>query len=263
MTVDFENRAAALDAAALNRTAIAQSAADQKLSAEDAYTVQDALVARRIARGEKEKGVKLGFTSKAKMAQMNVHDVIWGRITDAMMIDDGGETAHASYIHPRVEPEIAFLLKAPLEGRVSLAEAMAVVDGVAPAIEVIDSRYEDFQFDLGDVIADNTSASGFCVGPWRRPDLDFGNLGVLMSLNGEPAQIGSTAGILGHPARALVTAARLAAELGRPLAPGDIVMAGAATAAAPLSPNVRVCAEIQGLGAASFRTLGAKSESAQ
>ena len=253
MTVGLRERASALDAAARTKTPIAQSDANGKLSVSDAYIVQSALLARRIERGESEKGVKLGFTSKAKMVQMGVHDVIWGRLTDAMLIDDGGETPHSAYIHPRVEPELAFLLNKPLVGRVTIAEAMAAIDGVAPAVEVIDSRHKAFQFDLGDVIADNASASGFAVGPWHRPTLDIGNLGVVMELDGAPAQIGSTAGILGHPVRALVTAARLAAQVDRPLVPGDIVMAGAATAAAPLSVGTRVRAEIQGLGRVAFR----------
>ena len=93
---------------------------------------------------------------------------------------------------------------------------MAAVGAIAPAMEIIDSRYQNFKFALPDVIADNSSSSGFVVGDWSRPDQDFSNLGLVMEVNGRPVEIGSTAAILGNPSRSLVAAARLAgAALGR------------------------------------------------
>src|SRR3546814_6723163 len=78
-----------------------------------------------------------------------------------MRIEEGGSLALANFVHPRIEPEIAFLMSAPLAGRVTMAQALAAVAAVAPAMEVIDSRYENFKFALADVIADNSSSSGF------------------------------------------------------------------------------------------------------
>src|SRR5690606_15497249 len=197
-------------------------------------------------------GMKMGFTSRAKMVQMGVHDMIWGRLTDGMMIEDGGEVALSRFIHPRVEPEVAFLMKAPLSGMVSPAQAMAAVDAVAPALEIIDSRYKDFKFSLTDVVADNSSSSGFVVGPWCRPDQDLANLGMVLTFDGRPVQIGSTAAILGHPARSLAAAARMAASAGERLEPGWIVMAGGATAAEALRAGVYVQLDVQNLGSVSF-----------
>jgi len=156
------------------------------------------------------------------------------------------------YIHPRVEPELAFLLGAPLAGIVTPLQARAALEAVAPALEIIDSRYENFKFSLSDVIADNASSAGVVIGPWAAQDVDLGNLGMVMSFNGEVAQAGSSAAILGHPLRALITAARLIGERGGRLEAGDIVLAGAATSAEPLRVGLHVRLEVQMLGAAEF-----------
>lgn len=122
-------------------------------------------------------------------------------------------------MHPRVEPEIAFILKQPLEGHVTGPQALAAVEAIAPAIEIIDSRYKDFKFTLPEVIADNASSSGFVIGAWHDPHVDFSNLGLAMTINGRTVQVGSTAALLGHPLRSLVAAARLSAAAGEPLKP--------------------------------------------
>ena len=241
-----------VDDAARNAKAIAQLSSSLQLTLVDAYAVQKQSVARRLARGERQVGIKMGFTSRAKMVQMGLSDMIWGRLTDGMMIEDGGATPFKRYVHPRVEPEVVFLLKQKLAGRVSAMQALAAVEAIAPAIELIDSRYENFKFSLADVVADNSSSSGFVSGQWHKPDLDFANLGMVLSFNGKPVQIGSTAAILGHPLRSLVAAARFAAEANEPLQPGWVVMAGGATAAEALAPGTWVECEIQDLGRVGF-----------
>lgn len=230
--------AARLDDAARLARPVPQLA--EPLSLDDAYAVQARSLALRLGRGERLVGAKMGFTSRAKMQQMGVDDVIIGRLTDAMAIEEGGSAPAARFIHPRVEPELVFLLKRPLAGVVTPLEALQAVEAVAPALEIIDSRYRDFRFSLSDVVADNTSAAGFVTGGWLRPDSDFSNLGLILALNGVETAFGSTAAILGHPLRALVAAARLAAAAGFALEPGEIVLAGAATEALPLPPGCRV-----------------------
>jgi 2-oxo-3-hexenedioate decarboxylase len=254
--VDITALGTLLDDAARNATAVEQISAQHQLSLEDAYSIQKAAIARRLARGERRVGIKMGFTSRAKAAQMGVHDMIWGRLTDSMIVEDGGTIAFMRYVHPRVEPELAFLLKAPLAGLVTEPQALAAVEAIAPAMEIIDSRYQNFKFSLNDVVADNASSSGFVVGPWQRPDLDFSNLGMVLSFNGRPVQIGSSAAILGHPLRSLVAAARMAAAGGEQLEPGAIVMAGGATAAEALSPGLYVETEVQHLGRVAFTVQG-------
>ncbi|PWR17517.1 2-keto-4-pentenoate hydratase [Zavarzinia aquatilis] len=215
---------------------------------DDAYAVQALSVRRRLERGEKRIGVKMGLTSRAKMIQVGVDEVIWGRLTDAMILEEGGELSRNRYVHPRVEPEVAFLIGKPLAGTVTALEAMAAVAGVAPAMEIIDSRYEAFRFALPDVIADNSSSSGLVIGGFVSPSVDIGNLGTVLSANGAVRQIGSTAALLGHPVRSLVAAARMVAQWGETLRPGDIVMAGGITAAHPLTVGEHIRTEIEGLG---------------
>ena len=249
MTID--EYAHIVDDAARNAQAISQFPAGA-FDVATAYHIQAASVGMRVARGETRTGIKMGFTSKAKMQQMGVHDLIWGRLTNQMQIAEGGEVSLARFIHPRVEPEIAFVLGDDLSGSVTIPEAMLAVEAIAPALEIIDSRYENFKFSLPDVVADNASSSGYVVGPWVAPEESFDNLGIVMSINGKPKQLGSTAAILGNPTRSLVHAARLAEIAGEPLQAGWIVMAGAATAAEFLSKGDNVTAEFQQLGSLSF-----------
>ncbi len=250
---DIVKFAAVVDEAARTASAIPQFTESAPLSVADAYAVQAASIERRLQRGERLVGVKMGLTSRAKMRQVNVDEVVWGRLTDAMRLEEGASLSRRRFVHPRIEPELAFLLKAPLTGQVTAAEAMAAVGAIAPAMEIIDSRYQNFKFALPDVIADNSSSSGFVVGDWSRPDQDFSNLGLVMEVDGRPVEIGSTAAILGNPSRSLVAAARLAgAALGR-LEAGWIILAGGATAAHPLKVGERVRLTMQNLGSVSIR----------
>ncbi len=253
---DLQGLAVTLDDAARNATAIAQLSHVEQFSMADAYEIQKRAIALRVARGAKRVGMKMGFTSRAKMIQMGLFDMIWGRLTADMVLEDGAPMPFKKFVHPRVEPEIAFLLKKPLIGSITPMQALAAVEAVAPAMEVIDSRYANFKFALNDVVADNASSSGFVTGPWHSPDVDFSNLGLVMSCNGRPMQIGSTAGILGHPLRSLVAAARFAEEANEPLEAGWIVMAGGATAAEALQAGTWVEMEMQSLGRVAFNVAG-------
>lgn len=226
------------------RTAVAM---EQPSGEFDPYAVQSSLIDLRLERGERLTGVKLGFTSEGKRVQMGVHDLILGRLTDAMAVPNGGVVSLADFIHPRVEPEVVYLTGRTIA---SVADALApdAVVAVAPGIEVIDSRYENFRFSLESVIADNTSAAAYVIGPWRPYDPSDWNLGVLFQIDGRTVHVGSTGAILGDPRRAVVEAARLAAEIGVVIPPGSVLLAGAATPAEPLLSGAFVSVEIQRLG---------------
>jgi 2-oxo-3-hexenedioate decarboxylase len=241
-----------LDDAARNAEAVSQFDPEGKLSLADAYAIQAASIQRRVDRGDHRVGVKMGFTSRAKMIQMGLSDVIWGRLTACMQVEEGASIRFSRFVHPRVEPELAFVLKRPLAGNVTGPEALAAVEAVAPALEIIDSRYQDFKFTLPEVIADNASSSGFVIGSWHDPHVDFSNLGLILAIDGRVVQVGSTAALLGHPLRSLIAAARLAAQAGEPLQAGWIVMAGGATPAEWIKPGQHVSVEMQGLGGAGF-----------
>jgi 2-oxo-3-hexenedioate decarboxylase len=250
--IDIADTATLLDQAAVTRTPVRQFDPGGTMPLATAYAIQAASIARRAARGDDAIGVKMGLTSRAKMVQMGLSDVIWGRLTRTMLVEEGGNAPASRFIRPRVEPEIAFLLKRDLPGRATAAESLAAVEAIAPAIEIIDSRYMDFKFSLPEVIADNASASGFVVGQWSDPTRDMSNLGVVLSVDGAIVQTGSSAALLGHPVRSLVAAARLGAEGGAPLRVGSIVLAGGITPAEWVLQGQYVKVEVEGLGAAGF-----------
>ncbi|WP_456610801.1 2-keto-4-pentenoate hydratase [Blastococcus sp. SYSU DS0619] len=223
-----------------------------------AYAVQEALVARRLDRGAVQVGWKLGFTSLAKMAQMGVSDVIVGRLTSDMLVPDGGSVDLSRFIHARVEPEVAYRLARDVSPDEPVDDILSAVDAVAPALEIIDSRYQDFRFTLADVVADNTSAAGFVIGPWTslRDAGELGGLPVSLIVDGEVAETGSTDAILGHPLKALPALADMALRRGLRLRAGQVILAGAATAAVPLTPGSGVVGRVTGLGSVRLGVLG-------
>ncbi|QRQ85179.1 2-keto-4-pentenoate hydratase [Cupriavidus oxalaticus] len=244
--------AAALDDAARKAVAVPQFSGSTPFSIEEAYRIQALSIERRCQRGERRIGIKLGFTSRAKMVQMGVDSLIWGWLTDDMVEEDGGSVQLEKYIHPRAEPEICFLSRRDIDRPLTLLEAVHYIEAVAPAIEIIDSRYEAFRFTLEDVVADNCSSAGLVVGPWSGKRDALANLGVVMRVDGRVAQTGSTAAILGHPLRSLVQASQILATTGTILPAGSLIMAGAATAAEVLARGNHVSAMVSGLGTAAF-----------
>lgn len=228
------------------------------LTLHDAYSIQRALVGLRKVEGFKLVGRKMGLTSKAKMIQVGVHEPIYGHLTADMQLLNGDTLSHPRFCHPRVEPEIAFLMGKDLRGPCSTAEAMAAVDATCCALEIIDSRYRDFKFELTDVVADNASSSAFVLSDTliSPRQVDLSNRGMVLEVNGTPKQIGSSAAIYEHPARSLATLASLIAERGEYLQAGDIVLAGGATAAVALSPGDRVRLRVDAMGTAELRVAG-------
>jgi 2-oxo-3-hexenedioate decarboxylase len=253
---ELDEFARILDDAARTATAVQQLTEEHPhLTVEDAYAIQKLSMDRRYDRGEHRVGVKMGLTSRAKMLQVGVSEVVWGRLTDAMRLVEGGDLLRSRYVHPRVEPEIAYIVGKQLAGDVSPVEALAAVEAIAPAVEIVDSRFRNFKFTLPDVVADNASSSGFILGAWAKPGTDVSNTGIVMEVDGRPVRIGSSAAILGNPIRSLVAAARAVAQAGERLEPGDIVLAGGATAAHPLTPGEFIRTWFQDLGSVSFSAV--------
>ena len=221
------------------------------LTAEDAYRIQRLLITRREGRGDRIVAMKAGLTSKAKQVAMGVADPIYGYICESMVLDDGEPLATGELIHPRAEPEIAFLLKSDLKGPGATAETvLAATASVAPAIEVIDSRYRDFRFTLADVVADNASSARVAVGRWQPLDdsIDLRLAGMIFSKNGEIIDTGAGAAVLGHPANAVAWLANALAERGEYLKAGSFVMPGALSNAYAVAPGDTVQVEIDRLG---------------
>lgn len=217
----------------------------------DAYAIQDAIRRRKTDRGERIVGLKAGLTSRAKMRQMGVESPIFGFLADSFAVPEGGTVDTSRLIHPKVEPEIAFVTKAPLRGPgCHIGHVLAATDFVVPAIEVIDSRYRDFKFDLRSVVADNCSSACFATGAQatRVDGLDLGTLGVVLEKNGQPVAFGAGAAVLGHPAQALVMMANEIGRRGQEIPAGSLVLSGGITQAIPVEAGDSVHLRVQSLG---------------
>ena len=135
------------------------------LSPEDAYAIQLANAARRLAAGERQTGWKVGMTSLAARSQFGVDEPDFGHLFSSMEIASGGTLRFAELIATRIEPEIAFRLKAPLRGPgVSAADVLAATGELLPSLEIVDSRISDWRIRFGDTIADNASAARYVIG---------------------------------------------------------------------------------------------------
>ena len=223
---------------------------------DDAYAIQDEILRRKLARGAKPAGLKAGLTSHAKMKQMGVESPVFGFMTDDYILNEGDAVKTSELIHPKVEPEIAFVLKRDLAGPgCHIGSVLAATDFVMPGIEVIDSRYRDFKFDLKSVVADNTSAAKYVVGgnAARIDDLDLRTLGVVLRKNGEIASLGAGAAVLGHPAAAVAMLANHLGKRGQCIPAGAVILSGGVTEAIAVEAGDNVTLDIQHLGSISLR----------
>jgi len=250
--MDLNKLALKLDSAATHALPIRQLSTDNAYNLEDAYEIQRLAIEPRKARGFALIGLKMGFTSVAKMEQMGVHDMIWGRLTADMDIPNHGSTSLAKYIHPRAEPEICFRVAKDIPGEIALEDLDEYVDAIAPAIEIIDSRFEHFKFTLEDVVADNCSSTGLIIGEWQEPSRNIGNLSMQLIFDDKEVAAGSSNDILGDPWKSLQAATRLAAAYNEPIKAGHVIMAGASTAAVFLKPGIEVVAKVEGMEDVAF-----------
>ncbi|MEN2472169.1 2-oxo-3-hexenedioate decarboxylase [Burkholderia sp. GS2Y] len=226
------------------------------MSWDDAYAIQDEIRRRKEARGNKTVGLKCGLTSFAKMKQMGVEAPVFGFVSDYMAVPDGGEIKTAELIHPKVEAEICIVTKAPLKGPgCHIGTVMAATDFVLPAVEIIDSRYRDFKFDLKSVIADNTSSSRFVIGGRMRDvsELDLRTLGVVLEVNGEIVSMAAGAAVLGHPLAAVAMLANHLGKRGQEIPAGTFIMTGGVTEAIRVEAGDNVAVRFQDLGTVSMR----------
>ncbi|AJE22683.1 2-oxo-3-hexenedioate decarboxylase [Azotobacter chroococcum] len=253
----IERLAAHLDAAETERREVHKITDDYPdMDWEDAYAIQDALRALKEARGVRVAGLKMGLTSHAKMRQMGVVDPVYGFITDYGAVADGGEIDTRRLIHPKVEAEIAFVTRRPLKGPgCHIGSVLAATDFILPAVEIIDSRYENFRFDLKSVIADNTSSARYVLGGTHRnaEGIDLKNLGVVMEKNGEVVAMASGAAVLGHPAQSVAMLANMLGARGREIPAGTLILTGGVTEAVAVAAGDNVTVRYQHLGSVSMR----------
>ena len=202
---------------------------------DDAYRVQAALVKRKVASGLTIKGWKIGLTSKAMQSALSIDIPDSGILFDDMFFADGGTVLAGRFIQPRIEAEIAFIMKAPLAGPdISIDDVLDATDHVTPALEILDTRIERMNKETGkirtffDTISDNAANAGIVVGGRsagpREADLRW--IGAIVSRNGEVEETGLGAGVLDHPAKGIVWLANRLHQYGMRIEAGQVVLSG-------------------------------------
>ncbi|WP_079507547.1 2-keto-4-pentenoate hydratase [Mesobacillus jeotgali] len=223
------------------------------------YRVQQELVKSKVESGNRVTAYKMGLTSQAKMKQMKVDTPIYGYIFDYMDVPDKGQIRMEDFIHPKVEAELAFILGEDIEGtNVTGEQVLERTQWILPALEIIDSRYENFRFKLPDVVADNTSASRVIFGNrlFQPQDFAVDSIGVSMSLNGEIRASGVSSAVLGNPANSVALLAKmLYEEKKEKMKKGSVILTGGITEAVLLKKGDHVITEYEGMGEVSFQVL--------
>lgn len=248
-----------VDAYATKRPLDPLTATYPDLTLEDAYAIQLLQVDHWVASGRRIIGHKVGLTSRAMQRMLGVDQPDYGHLTDDMVHLEHLPIDGDRFLQPRVEPEVAFVLKHALAGPgVTVAEAIAAVDFVLPALEIIDSRIRDWRIGLLDTIADNASSAGIVLGstPVDLRDVDLRLSGCILHRNGEVVATGAGGAVLGSPLTALVWLANTVGPLGITLLPGHIVLPGAQTGAVPVAPGDVVRAAFGGIGSVTARFTG-------
>jgi 2-keto-4-pentenoate hydratase len=250
--MDPRSMADALIAAERERKPIAPfTDAVPGLDAETGYQAQRLVVQHRLDRGERLIGAKLGLTSRVKQEAMGVHEPLYGWLTSGMAHPHGEPLPLGELIHPRAEPEIAFLIGREIRPPATITSVLEATEAVLAAVEVLDSRYEDFRFRLPDVVADNASGSRIVLGPCaRRPgDLcDLRLLGCVLRAQGDVVATAAGGAVMGHPAAAVAWLVNRLSPGDWRLEPGALVLSGGLTAPVPMGPGSVVSAEFDGLG---------------
>ena len=225
----------------------------------DAYATQEINTKLAIAAGRRIVGAKIGLTSKAVQSQLGVDQPDFGILYADMDVADGVEVEVGRLIQAKCEAEIAFVLGRDLElEKLTTAEVVSAVDYALAAIEIVDSRVENWSIKITDTIADNASSGLFVLGskPVKLADIDLVSAGMVMTRNGEQVSTGAGAACLGNPLTALRWLAETMTAAGRPLKAGDIILSGALGPMVTANPGDAFEARIEGLG--SVRALFAK-----
>ncbi len=227
-----------------------------EITIEDAYAIQQRMIARRLEKGEKVVGKKIGVTSKAVMNMLGVGQPDFGYMLDGMIVNEGEVIPMSSLIQPKAEGEIAFVLKKDLIGPgISAADVMAATEGVMPCFEIVDSRIRDWKIKIQDTVADNASCGVFVLGSQMVDvrEVDLITCGMVLEKNGEVVVCGAGAATMNSPLNAVAWLANTLGRLGVPLKAGEVILSGALGAMVPVQAGDNLRVSIGGLGSCSIR----------
>jgi 2-keto-4-pentenoate hydratase len=229
------------------------------ITVEQAYAIQLAGVEIRCTtEGRRVVGKKIGLTSFAMQKLIGVNEPDYGHLLDHMLVMEGEPLNRGDFLLPRVEGEVAFILKSALRGPgITIADVFRATEGIMPSIEIVDSRIKDWKIKLQDTIADNASSARFVLGSRMIPatDIDLRLVGMILEKNGEVINTGAGAAVLGHPAASVAWLANKLAAFGIALETGEIILSGAVTAAIDARSGDSFRIAFQDLGSVGVRFL--------
>lgn len=207
------------------------SAEHPEATMDDAYAVQRAFVDRKLAAGRRIIGWKIGLTSRAMQQQLNITTPDSGVLLDDMAFASGATIPAGRFIAPRIEAEIAFIMKTPLQGDVTRDQVLAATAHVAPALEILDTRIVRTEGGktrtIVDTISDNAANAGIVMGAQRHdPALDLRWVGAIVKRDGVVEETGLGAGVLDDPVTGIIWLARRMALYGQRIEPGQIILSG-------------------------------------
>lgn len=220
---------------------------------ETAYAIQQVNNQLRLEKGEKVVGRKIGLTSKAVQKQLGVDQPDYGNLFNTMEVLNGDEISVKELMQPKVEAEVAFVLKRDLVDVNSTANLLSAIDYAVASIEIVGSRIENWNIKITDTIADNASASHFVIGhrPVQLENIDLINCQMQLTKNGAIVSEGNGAACLGSPINATFWLAKTMASLGTPLRAGEIILSGALGPMATVEAGDTFVASFSGLGSVS------------
>ena len=209
------------------------SVAYPKITMDDAYAIQAELIAQKQAEGLDTIGWKIGLTSRAMQMALNIDIPDSGVLLENMVFSNGARIPPARFIQPRVEAEIAFVMKAPLKGRVTREEVIAATEYVTPSIEILDTRILRADPASGqnrkifDTISDNAANAGIVLGRGHfDPATDLRWVGAIVSANGQAEETGLGAGVLNDPVEGIVWLAKRMELYGQSITAGQVILSG-------------------------------------
>ncbi|MBJ9999705.1 2-keto-4-pentenoate hydratase [Erwinia sp. S38] len=221
------------------------------MNIENAYAIQQRNITRQLANGARRVGCKIGLTSTAVQRQLGVDQPDFGVLLDTMAFGDSEPIPVSALAQPKIEAEIAFVLRDDLAMPLpTLADAIRAIDYALPALEIVGSRIADWNIRITDTVADNASSGAFVLGttPRSLSDFDPRLCGMVMTRRGEPVSTGAGAACLGHPLNAVLWLARTMVRMGTPLRAGELILSGALGPMVSVAPGDVIEARINGLG---------------
>lgn len=216
-----------------------------------AYLVQQRLNAGRLEAGARVVGRKIGATSQAVQDQLGVDQPDFGVLFDDMGFEDGAELPMARLIQPKAEAEVAFVLAEDLvDGPLDDAQIRGAIAYAVAALEIVDSRIEEWDISFADTVADNASSGLYVLGRQHRTldELEPVEVSMSMSIDGAEVSTGNGAACLGDPLKALAWLAHQARTFDDPLRAGQVILSGALGPMRAVTAGSVVRAEISGLG---------------